>query len=166
MKEIWKQYKTVECSNYGNVRDAITKSQLNAPLKNAGYRRVHHKGVCMYVHRLVAMLFIDNPFNFNEVNHKDENKQNNIVTNLEWCTHKYNCNYGTRNIRSALKRKGRVMTDEQKLRYKGCHVGAKFSIEARKKMSEARKRKHAATPAEQRSAIAKKGWLTRKARHE
>lgn len=47
------------------------------------------------VHRLVAETFIPNPNNYLEVNHKDENKQNNSVDNLEWCNRKYNLNYGT-----------------------------------------------------------------------
>lgn len=48
-----------------------------------------------YVHRLVAMAFLDNQNYLPEVNHKDENKCNNCVTNLEWCTRKYNVRYGT-----------------------------------------------------------------------
>lgn len=54
------------------------------------------------VHRLVAIAFVPNPYNYNRINHKDENKSNNDYRNLEWCTDKYNANYGTRNERAKL----------------------------------------------------------------
>ena len=53
------------------------------------------------LHRLVANSFIDNPNNYKEVNHKDENKANNCVDNLEWCDRKYNMNYLTVQKRKA-----------------------------------------------------------------
>ena len=49
-----------------------------------------------YVHRLVAEAFIPNPDNLPIINHKDENKLNNNVDNLEWCTQKYNCQYSVK----------------------------------------------------------------------
>lgn len=51
------------------------------------------------VHRLVAAAFIPNPLSLPCINHKDENPANNAVSNLEWCTHKYNNNYGGHNAR-------------------------------------------------------------------
>lgn len=48
------------------------------------------------VHRLVAIAFIPNPDGLPQINHKDENPSNNCVDNLEWCTAKYNMNYGNR----------------------------------------------------------------------
>ena len=47
------------------------------------------------IHRLVAKAFIPNPNNYPDVNHKDEDKANNIASNLEWCNHSYNALYGT-----------------------------------------------------------------------
>lgn len=73
-----------------------------------GYLRVslskdgkYHK---VRIHTLVANAYLDNPNGYEDINHKDENKENNSVSNLEWVSHKDNCNYGTRNnkIRKAV----------------------------------------------------------------
>ena len=72
-----------------------------------GYQKVllWNGGVSKHyqVHRLVAQAFIPNPDNLPQVNHKDENPSNNTVENLEWCSAKYNCNYGTAIKRRAEK---------------------------------------------------------------
>ncbi|MGU9954273.1 NUMOD4 domain-containing protein [Limosilactobacillus fermentum] len=103
------QWKTVdkvpnyEVSSNGCVRSKKTNKLLKAHKNHKGYLEVRlsykHQKYSLKIHRLVAEAFIDNPNNYLQVNHKDECKTNNSVDNLEWCTAKYNCNYGTRNMR-------------------------------------------------------------------
>lgn len=71
------------CSDDGHGYSQICLSHKN-----------HQKTI--HVHILVAKAFLPNPYNLKELNHKDENKKNNCVDNLEWCTRKYNVNYGSR----------------------------------------------------------------------
>ena len=86
-------------SRDGVVYNAVRHSVLKQQTYN-GYRYVtlysgtKNSGKLFRVHRLVALTYIPNPDNLPQVNYKDENKQNNSVDNLEWCTAKYNTNYG------------------------------------------------------------------------
>lgn len=64
------------------------------------------------VHVLVATAFLENPDNLPEVNHKNEDKTNNCVENLEWVSHEYNVNYGTRNKKISEKLKGKKHSEE------------------------------------------------------
>lgn len=120
MIEIWKDIPGYEgkyqVSNTGEVKslnyNGTGKAKLLKQLDNRyGYLRVtlfkNGKRKWFRVHRLVAMTFLPNPNNYREVNHKDENKYNNNVDNLEWCNAKYNMNYGTRNERASKSHKGK-----------------------------------------------------------
>ena len=106
MEEIWKDIigfeGIYEVSSFGNIRRIKTGRILSASKCGGcrGYARIilckNGKQYGKLVHRLVAELFIENPQGLSEVNHKDEDKTNNRVENLEWCDHKYNMNYGSR----------------------------------------------------------------------
>ena len=112
-KEIWKDKKDYEghyqVSNCGRVKSIkFGKERILKPKKDKyGYLHVNlyknSKRKDFLVHRLVAEAFLDNPNNLPLVNHKDENPSNNFSTNLEWCTHEYNINYGTSQQRKSLK---------------------------------------------------------------
>lgn len=108
MGEIWKDIVDYEgiyqVSNLGNVRSIVAdehyRSRILKPHSNGrGYLFVRlwkdKKGKAFLIHRLVALAFIPNPNNYPHVNHKSEVKTDNNVENLEWCTAKYNSNYGT-----------------------------------------------------------------------
>lgn len=116
MEEVWKDIKgyegLYEVSNLGRVRrcdaEIERKNRWNGKTnlvwkghivkthtsRRSGYTSV---GLCkdgvhsvIRLHRVVAQAFLDNPDNLPQINHKDGNKTNNAVSNLEWCTASYN----------------------------------------------------------------------------
>ena len=110
--EVWKDIAGYEglykVSDKGNVYSVERKDSrgnkcggrtLKPRYDKDGYLRVtlykDGKEKKKVIHRLVAEAFIRNPNKYPEVNHKDENKSNNELSNLEWCTRKYNINHGT-----------------------------------------------------------------------
>lgn len=134
--EIWKDvvgYEGIyQVSNFGNVKslDKIVFNNGSRRYNNIkgrvlsqnktngnGYRIVslNNNGCSKnyYIHRLVASSFLENKNSFKYINHKDENKLNNNIDNLEWCDAKYNANYGTSRERARQKLLNNKSTSKQ-----------------------------------------------------
>ncbi len=103
-KEQWKDIDGLEgeyaISSKGRVQNLKTGKLIGEGYNNDGYRRITLKGKPYYIHRLVALAFLDNPDNLPEVDHVDECKENNNASNLRWVSksentkhssHKYSC---------------------------------------------------------------------------
>ena len=93
MSELWKtvdEHPNYEVSNLGRIKNAKTNYLLRASLNTDGYEQVGLKGKSCLVHVLVAKAFIPNPNNRPQVDHIDQNKTNNNVTNLRWLTNQQN----------------------------------------------------------------------------
>lgn len=145
MLEIWRPIDgytgLYEVSSLGKIRSLLRKKDNNhgrllSPSPNTdGYLTVvltkDSQRKSFKVHRLVAQAFIPNPNSYPQVNHKDENKSNNQVTNLEWCTAKYNNNYGGRISRASKNIQkasfGRKLSEETKDKIRKAHLGKKLS---------------------------------------
>lgn len=132
MKEVWRNIEgyegLYEVSNLGKVRSVdrwilmtdgrkqFKKGKIIAQVKrrkgqnylSVGLWKNNKLKTCL-VHRLVAKAFIPNVANKHFINHKDENQENNCVSNLEWCTALENMNYGTRSIRAEETRRKNIL---------------------------------------------------------
>lgn len=89
IEEVWRtieQYPNYMISNLGNVWSKRREKQLKPCVNSSNYKKYVLSGKNVYAHRLVAEAFIPNPNNLPEINHKDGNKWNNYVENLEWVT--------------------------------------------------------------------------------
>lgn len=136
--EVWKKidnFDNYEISTLGRVRSVdhivirCNKRQFTVKGKvrslytsRNGYSNVSlcdnsGKWFRQQVHRLVAKAFLPNPNNLPQVNHKDENKTNNYISNLEWCANNYNINYGNRNQNVSLSLKNNSKVSKAILQY-------------------------------------------------
>ncbi len=104
VKSLSRPYKN-QYGEFGNKKEFIKAQKLcsfdSSTKEKSGYLVVNlakdDRGKWVRVHRLVAQAFLENPLNLLEVNHKDGNKLNNNVDNLEWVTHAQNCIHAWQN---------------------------------------------------------------------
>lgn len=101
-------YKVTKSGKVYSYRQGNMLKPLSVVLDSSGYPIVKlyddtNKKRTIAVHRIIADTFIPNPNNLECINHKDENKTNNFVENLEWCTKAYNNCYGNKAVKIGLK---------------------------------------------------------------
>lgn len=106
-------FENYEVSNLGRVRNIESGIVLKPWITKDGYLRhclyKHNKRKNLLLHRIIATAFIDNPEAKPQVNHIDENKLNNDLSNLEWCSVRENAIHGTRTKRVAEKLSQKVI---------------------------------------------------------
>lgn len=123
-----KDFPNYEVSDSGQVRIKETKVIRKNQLQKTGYEAIllskdGRRKLCT-IHRLVAEAFLENPDNLPVVNHKDENKLNNHVDNLEWCTHKYNVHYSNSQQKAIEAHKKKIICLELNKVYDSCTEAA------------------------------------------
>lgn len=128
MEELWlpvKGWEVYEISSYGRLKRG--NRILSGGINSHGYRQhtlyMNGKKQQFYAHRLVAIAFLENPENKYSVNHKDGNKLNNVVSNLEWATISENTQHAYNNgLSKANSEKGsRISADKRSIKLKATH---------------------------------------------
>lgn len=134
-EEVWKDIKGYEgfyqVSNLGRVKSLKRKVYAGRGRTRWQYERIMsdsktngngYKIVTLnkkskeknkYIHRLVAEAFLENPHNYKYINHKDENKFNNCVENLEFCTAQYNCTYNNAHVKRGLRFRNNLINSKK-----------------------------------------------------
>lgn len=113
----WEDY-TIDTD--GNVFSKRKNKYLKPNINKYGYCKIKlqkNKHTKMFsIHRLVAENFLENKDGLPQVNHKDGNKQNNNINNLEWCSAKYNMNYGTIKEKISKANSGKIASIDTRLK--------------------------------------------------
>lgn len=143
MEEVWKDVVGYEglyqVSNLGRVKSLKSNQLLKPKIAKDGYVQIvlyNNNRKTLYIHRLVASAFLDNPKDKAEVNHIDNNPSNNRLDNLEWVTHKENMEWSVKQGRKKItdetrrkmeyakikKRKPVIGTDENGIKYVFCKL--------------------------------------------
>lgn len=124
----WKVQDTKRLNKYYRYRK-LPEKILSIMKRPNGYCSVNlSKGKIQkqfWVHRLVALAFLPHSEEEAEVNHKDCNPSNNALSNLEWCTHEYNINYGDRTAKAAAKFEKKVRCIETGIVYSSGKAASK-----------------------------------------
>ena len=133
--EVWRDVDGFEghyqVSDHGRVR-SIKKGIL---VLKGEYQHNGYKRVCLWkdgrqyrklIHRLVAIAFLQNPNDYSDVNHLDEDKKNNHVTNLQWCTHLYNMNFGSVREKISCSNRGKMVSIETRKKLSNLSIGCRW----------------------------------------
>lgn len=151
-KEEWKDidgYEGFQISDKGRVRYILDKPAFRRPyttknaimdLRNTGQGYFRPRGVNESIHRLVALAFLPNPHHYTQVNHIDEIKKHNWKENLEWCSQKYNLNWGTTPYRHGSANRGKHLTEEQKTKIRASNKDKKRSKETIERVRKAQQK--------------------------
>lgn len=131
MDELWVDIKGYEnkyqVSNMGRIKSVKQQLVMKPMVCTNGYLSAclwkNNKQRKFLIHRLVALHFIDNPNNYSDVNHIDEDKTNNCVGNLHWCSHLFNMNYGNVRLKISESNKGKKLSSKTLAKLRTNSVG-------------------------------------------